>query len=33
VTFTNKEDAQGAIDALNETELDGRPIRVSKLFK
>ncbi len=29
VTFASKEEAQTAIDALNETELDGRTIRVS----
>lgn len=29
VTFATKEEAQSAIDALNETELDGRTIRVN----
>jgi nucleolin len=29
VTFANKDEAQLAIDALNETELDGRTIRVN----
>lgn len=29
VTFATKEEAQAAIDALNETELDGRTIRVN----
>lgn len=29
VTYVNEEDAQKAIEALNETEIDGRPIRVS----
>lgn len=32
MTFANKDEAQLAIDALNETELDGRTIRVSAFF-
>ncbi|MFT7183761.1 MAG: RNA recognition motif-containing protein [Oceanicoccus sp.] len=30
VTFTNAEDAEAAVEAMHETELDGRPLTVNE---